>query len=103
MKGFTGAKFKKFSTLQEAQQFAGIQLCQPDSTNSSMPASKWTSYSRDFSSQPELSKSNTPAQGKGQKCYYAVAKGHNVGVYLSWYSWSTKILLNLYYLYYCCF
>lgn len=77
IKGFAGAKFKKFSTKEEADSFVqngGVasdcvlaQYSQPSASKIVPAAKKFTA-------------SSNSQQGN----YYAVAKGKNVGIYSTW-------------------
>lgn len=93
MKGFAGAKFKKFSTLEAAQQFVGPQpeeainkTHSPPNTKSYCTTSEKSSSSREYSDRPnsESTEGITSSQSKHQQFYYAVAKGRTIGIFLSW-------------------
>lgn len=67
VKGFQGARFKSFKTLQDAQNFIGTIVEQ-----------KKTNPSNVISQRSSLSKGTTSSK------YYAVAVGKTPGVYRSW-------------------
>ena len=80
IKGFAGAKFKKFSTKEEADSFV---------QNGGIAASD--SVLAQYSQQPSATKIvpvakklTASSNGQQQSCYYAVSKGKNVGIYSTW-------------------
>jgi len=71
IKGFAQAKYRKFSTKEEAENFV-------ESNGSNH--SQFSNPSNNLTTQCE----NGPNQKSSKETYYAVAKGKKVGIYTTW-------------------